>query len=238
MTHPRYWTPAEVAILRQCYPSIRTADLCKLLPGRTVNSIFNQAHKMGLEKSAAYLASDMAKRIRRGHNDPRLKATQFKPGHKPPNKGKSFDVARTHPNCTAHQFKPGRAPHEARNYQPIGTLRIAQRDGLLERKVNDTHPMPARRWEGVHRLVWKAAHGAIPPGHMVVFKSGQKTTVLDAITADKLECISRAENARRNHPRNQSPELAKLTQLKGCITRQVNRITREHREATQEKAAP
>jgi hypothetical protein len=65
------WTEPERAILRQCYPSIRTADLCKLLPGRTVNSIFNQAHGMGLKKSDAYLASDLAKRIRRGYNDPR-----------------------------------------------------------------------------------------------------------------------------------------------------------------------
>jgi hypothetical protein len=50
------------------------------------------------------------------------------------------------------------------------------------------------------------------------------------ITADKLECISRAQHAHRNHPRNKSPELAKLAQLKGAITRQVNRINREHEE--------
>ena len=47
------------------------------------------------------------------------------------------------------------------------------------------------------------------------------------ITVDKVECITRAQNAQRNHPRNKSPELAKLCQLKGAITRQVNRITQE-----------
>ncbi|MFD1839535.1 hypothetical protein [Paracidovorax cattleyae] len=70
----------------------------------------------------------------------------------------------------------------------------------------------------------------MPDGHICVFKPGQRTTVLEEITADRVECISRAENARRNHPRNKSPELAKLVQLKGAITRQVNRIAREAKE--------
>ncbi|MNR62573.1 hypothetical protein D3C85_1846370 [compost metagenome] len=57
-----------------------------------------------------------------------------------------------------------------------------------------------------------------------------RTNVLEEITADRLECITRGENAERNHPRARSPELAKLVQLKGAITRQVNRIAREHEE--------
>lgn len=65
---------------------------------------------------------------------------------------------------------------------------------------------------------------------MVVFKRGMKTSVLEEITLDKLDCISRAENARRNHPRNRDPELGRLIQLKGAITRQVNRINREHQQ--------
>ncbi|WP_237736750.1 hypothetical protein [Delftia acidovorans] len=60
-----------------------------------------------------------------------------------------------------------------------------------------------------------------------MFRPGHRTTQEAAITADRLECISRAENARRNHPARKSPELAKLVQLKGAITRQVNRIAKE-----------
>ncbi|KYZ79032.1 hypothetical protein PTBPS01_03975 [Burkholderia pseudomallei] len=56
------------------------------------------------------------------------------------------------------------------------------------------------------------------------------TNKLEEITLDRVECISMAENARRNHPRSKSPELAKLVQLKGAITRQVNRIAREAKE--------
>jgi hypothetical protein len=86
---------------------------------------------------------------------------------------------------------------------------------------------PARRWTPVARLVWKEANGPIPEGHIVVFKPGQRTAQLELITVDRLECIDRAEHARRNHPRSKSPELARLVQLKGAITRQVNRIARE-----------
>lgn len=66
----------------------------------------------------------------------------------------------------------------------------------------------------------------------MVFKPGMKTAVLEEITLDRVECISLAENARRNHPRNKHPEYARLVQLRGAITRQVNRINREAQEAT------
>ena len=59
---------------------------------------------------------------------------------------------------------------------------------------------------------------------------GMKTAVEAEVTADRLECITRAENAHRNHPRNRDPELGRLVQLKGAITRQVNRIAREAQE--------
>ena len=79
-------------------------------------------------------------------------------------------------------------------------------------------------------LVWMAAHGPVPAGHLVVFRPGCRTTVLADITLDKVECISMAEHARRNHPRSRSPELAKLVQLKGAITRQVNLIAQQHNQ--------
>ena len=123
----------------------------------------------------------------------------------------------------------GAAQH---NYVPIGSLRI-NADGHLERKVTDNPALyPARRWEPVYRHVWEAANGPIPEGHLVIFRPGMKTTKEEEITVDRLECITRAENARRNHPRTRSPELARLVQLKGAITRQVNRINREAEQAS------
>lgn len=161
-------------------------------------------------------------------------ASRFQKGLTPWNKGRDSRETGSgwHPNTRRTQFRPGRAASEARNYLPIGSHRVCA-DGYLERKVTDNpRIVPARRWVAVHRIVWEAAHGPIPAGHIVRFKPGQKTAVLEQITVARLECITRAENARINHPRNHSPQLAKLVQLKGAITRQVNRIAREAQEQT------
>lgn len=223
------WTPTEVAALRATYPNTTSGDIARQL-GRTQKQVYAKAYLLGLKKSPAFLASQASGRIQRARQDPRMVATQFKPGHTTWNKGKPGSTG-LHENCRATQFKPGRAPSEAPNYAPIGSHRI-NKDGYLERKTNDTHPSAPRRWTAVHRLVWEAAHGPIPDGHIVVFKPGCRSAEAANITADRLECITRAEHAWRNHPVNKSPELARLVQLKGCITRQVNRINREAQEQT------
>jgi hypothetical protein len=221
------WTDAQLAVLRQFYPDLPAANLAQVL-GRPVGSVYQMAAKLGLSKSEAFNQSDASGRTQRGKTNPGMQATQFKPGTAPWNKGKKGSTG-LHPNCRATQFT-SRKPEQSRNYQPIGSLRITK-DGILERKVTDDRNLvPARRWTPVARLVWEAANGKVPPKHIVVFKPGMRTTDPALITLDRLECISRTENAARNHPRNKSPELAKLTQLKGAITRQVNRIVREAQE--------
>jgi hypothetical protein len=59
---------------------------------------------------------------------------------------------------------------------------------------------------------------------MIVFNGSRKTTVLEEITVDRLECITPEENAQRNNMWIKDPELAKLYVLKGAITKQVNKI--------------
>ena len=224
----RFWTDAEVAVLREFYPNERAQDVAKRL-GRTLSSVFQRARAMGLEKSAAFLASDLAGRIQRGKQSPKMIANRIKPGDVPWNKGVKGATG-VQEGCRATQFKAGRPANEARNYVPVGSLRV-NADGYLERKLTDDPSIyPARRWVAVHRLVWEAAHGPIPAGHIVVYRPGMKTVVEAEITVGRLECISRAENAHRNHPRNRDPELGRLVQLKGAITRQVNRINREAQE--------
>lgn len=228
----RYWTAAELALLRSIYPECHTDDVAALL-GRSTKQCYCAAKIHGLRKSAAYLASDAARRIQRGRKDPRMVATQFKPGLVPWNTGLK-GVTGVQEACRRTQFKKGqRRGAAARNYVPLGSLRIT-RDGALERKVTDDPTMyPARRWTPVARLVWEAVHGPIPPAHVVIFKPGLHTVQVEEITVERLECINRAELARRNHPRTKSPELARLVQLKGAITRQVNRIAREAQPRTQ-----
>lgn len=225
----RYWTEAEIAVLREFYPHERGQDVARRL-GRIVGSVHAKARELGIGKSEGFKASDLSARIQRGKQSPAMIATRFQPGQVSWNKGTKGLVG-VQEACRATQFKKGEMSGAAQhNYVPIGSLRVSK-DGYLERKVTDDPSLyPARRWVPVARLVWEATHGPIPAGHIVIYRPGMKTVVETEITVDRLECISKAENARRNHPRNRSPELARLVQLKGAITRQVNRITREAEE--------
>lgn len=152
-----------------------------------------------------------------------MNATSFKPGNVPWNKGTHF-VAGGRSEET--RFKKGNMSGAAQhNYVPIGTMRVTK-DGYLERKFTDDPTlMPVRRWKAVHRIVWEQVHGPIPAGYIVVFRHGMKTAVEAEISIDRMECITRAENMRRNTVWR--TELGKLYQLKGAIMRQVNRIKKE-----------
>lgn len=218
MKHP--WTNHEVEELRRIYPDMLTRDVAAVL-GRSLSSIQNAAFNLGLSKSEAFKRSGASGRIH-GGTTPGAVRHQFQKGMEPWNKGKKGVNGKSDT-----VFKPGQMPQ---TWKPIGTERI-NKDGHLCRKVADTRSRKDD-WKTVARIVWEAANGPTPRGHIVVFRPGKKTAVSEEITLDKLECISRKECAIRNHPRNKSPELGKLSQLKGAINRQVNRIVREAQEKT------
>jgi hypothetical protein len=218
------WTPEEESVLTRRYPNERAQAIADDL-GIHVTQVYKRAVKLGLSKSESFYQSEAA-----GLSDGRGAGTRFKPGQKSWNKG-TKGIAGQHPNCRRSQFKKGEKYGAAQhNYVPIGTEKISA-DGYLIRKITDDPTLvPARRWEAVHRLVWIAANGPIPSGHVVGFLPGRNTTDLEKITLDALELVSRKDLALRNHPVSRSPELAKLVQLKGAITRQVNRLAREAKE--------
>lgn len=216
------WPPRDVALLRELYPDHAATHIAAVL-GCSAARVYAKAAALRLGKSEAFKASARSGRIQRGKHDPRMVATRFKPGNTAWNKG-----ARYNPGGRSAQtrFKPGSKPH---NTLPMGSYRL-NKDGHLQQKISDEPGSPSKRWRTVAELVWVAAHGPVPPKHIVVFRPGMRTAVLEEITLERVECISMTENGRRNHPRNKSPELARLVQLKGAITRQVNRITREAQE--------
>lgn len=199
--------------MRRRYPYEPTPEIARDLD-RSVPSVEQQAWKLGLRKSEAFLEGPHSGRRRKGQA--------------PANKGRpqrEWMPPASRKRCQATQFKAGRAPQESPNYLPIGWLRVCA-DGYLERKVTDDQDLyPARRWVAVHRLVWEAAHGPIPPGHAVVFKPGMRTIVESDITVDRLECITRAELMRRNSLHNYPKPVADLIRLRGALTRQINKRT-------------
>lgn len=217
------WTTEEIDALRRLYPD-HAADVVGKVIGRPPRSVYQKAAALGIEKSEAFKLSTRSGRIQRGRKDPRMVANQFKPGITPWNKGTNYVAGG---RSAETRFKKGSKPHTT---LPIGSYRI-NKDGHLQRKVSEASGNSSKRWRCVAELVWVEANGPVPPKHIVVFKPGMRTNVLEQITLDRVECISMAENARRNHPRNKHPELAQLFQLKGAITRQVNRIKKQHEGA-------
>lgn len=234
---PRHvWTPIELRLLRELYPDVPCADVAALLD-MPMRVVYSKAKKLGVGKSPEFFASDMAARIKPGAQPVNSMATRFKPGRSSWNKGRKGYRA---PGSEKGHFPKGKMPH---NWVPVGTYRInnpnkyGKKPGIrpyLELKVSDVQGPPHLRWHPVHRLVWEAANGPVPEGFVAFFKPGCHTVKLEEITADKVEVVSRKEHALRVHPRNISPEYAKLVHLKGQISRQVNRINREHEQRSQQ----
>lgn len=222
------WTPERVEQLKTLYPD-NTAQIVGEIMGLRTRQIYNKVSQLGLTKSLAFWESDRTGRIERGTTNPAMAATRFKAGHSTWNAGhKGWQAGG---RSTETQFQKGvMQGAAAAKYKPIGSMRISK-DGYLERKVTDDPSIyPARRWVAFHRLVWVATNGPVPEGHLVVFKPRMATTDLEQITLEKLDCITRAENMRRNSFRTRNPELAGLYQLKGAINRQLNRIKKEANE--------
>jgi len=215
------WTPADDAALRRRYPYESTATLARDL-GRTVRAVYARAKAMGLAKTEAYLASPDACRLRRDGDVHPGRATQFKKGQAPANKGlrrPGWAAGR----MKETQFRKGeRRGVAARVYKPIGTERLSK-DGYLERKVHDGLPLQAR-WRAVHLVLWEAANGPVPAGHAVSFINGDRRDV----RLENLRLIPRTELMRRNTVHNYPPEVAQTIQLLGALNRQIRRKNRVH----------
>lgn len=208
------WTEVEIELLRRNYADSLTTDIAAAL-GRSVLLVYSKANKLGLRKSAQFNASSQSGRLLKGGT--LGQANQFKPGLVPWNKGKHYPASG---RAVTTQFKPGQKPH---TWVPIGSYRIA--DGILQRKCTDTGYSPSD-FVSVHRLVWEAANGPVPAGHVAAFKPGRKTTELERITLDAVELLSRAQVMARNSVHRLPKQLVSLVQLRGVLNRRINRLAK------------
>lgn len=207
-----FWSDCELVSLRLLYPKFKTEDVAYAI-GRSTYQVYAKANSLGIEKTAEYLASPAACRLRRGDNIG--SEYRFQKGLVPWNKGKHVVAGG---RSAETRFKAGQRPV---NTMQIGSTKL-DKSGNLIKKVSDAIGNASKRWRGVAELVWIGANGPIPAKHIVVFKPGMKTAVLDEITLDRVECISLAENMRRNTVHNMPKELAQLVQLRGAINRKIN----------------
>lgn len=214
----RRWLPWELEFLRRCYADYWTVAIAKVL-GCSQQRVLAKANEMGLKKSPAVLSQVAAFRT----EDPAHggRATRFKPGQVPANKGlrrPGWASGRMRET----QFKPGRKPH---TWVPVGSYRVVE--GVLERKFSDDPGPPNVRWAPVHKLLWQEAHGPIPAGCVVTFRPGCHTTHLARITLAVIECIPRAELMARNTIHNLPEKLKSVITLRAQLTRQINKRVKE-----------
>ncbi|WFC43194.1 HNH endonuclease [Pseudoxanthomonas sp. SE1] len=221
----RRWTADEDETLRINFPHF-PAFLVAYVLGRTKFQVYNRAHALRLQKSPDYTKHPLA-HLWNGTEHPNTVANRIKPGNVPANKGKrrpGWAVGR----MAETQFKKGRPAHLARNYVPIGTEKYDPKRKVVVRKITDDPSVfPVMRWRPVHVLVWEAAHGPIPEGHICIFKPGMKTLDVAQITADRLEVVTLAENMRRNTLHNYPKDIARAIQTRAVLTRAINRTLKE-----------
>lgn len=208
------WDKQEADELVRRYPHERTDVIAEDL-GRCIGSVYQKAQNMGLRKTDEYFNSPDSGR----NNLHKGEGTRFRKGHEPWNKGKSY-VAGGRSKET--RFKKGNRPH---TWVPIGTERVT-RDGIRERKVTDVGGYNNKDWKPVHNLVWIEHRGPIPKGSVVVFKDRNR----ENIVIDNLECITRAENMKRNTVHRYGPEVFSVVQLRGALNRQINKRERANEE--------
>jgi hypothetical protein len=213
----RLWSRADDRLLRAIYPHQSTASVAQHLR-RSIAATNARADKLGLHKTAAYLASPDACRLRRGDNVGA--AFRFRKGQLPANKGlrrPGYSVGRGRMQET--QFRKGGLPH---THMPVGSTRLV--DGYVYRKVTDVRNVPwTVNWKPEHVLLWERVHGPLPAGHCLWFKDGDRRHVDVA----NLELHTRPENMARNSVHNLPKPLAQAVQLLGALNRTIRRRTRD-----------
>ncbi len=98
-------------------------------------------------------------------------------------------IKNPNPHIGGREFCTGFKRCEVSNRAvPIGTERIIG-GGYIDVKVRDLQGF--NNWELKHRIIWEAANGPVPDGHMVIFADGNNRN----FELNNLRLISRSENA-------------------------------------------
>ena len=209
-----FWQDDEIALLRRLYADADSAEIARKL-GCSLSRVYCKASKLGLKKSADYMAHQIDRcRMMLASLG---KENRFQPGLTPWNKG----LKGVFHGTKETQFQTGtRNGNAAKLWKPVGSERTS-RDGYLERKIDDTPGIKnSLKWKRVHKMLWESINGPVPDGHVVVFKNGDKTD----IRIDNLELINRVQLMSRNTYHNYGKEVASLVQLRGAINRKINKM--------------
>jgi hypothetical protein len=137
--------------------------------------VYRKAHELGLKKPPEFVAAEAARQMNRFDHPAR--EHRFQKGHASWNKG-TKGVA----GVQEAAARPSSSPASAAQHPADRQHEVRQgRDAAAE--VSNAKGNNSARWRGVHELVWVEANGPVPPKHIVVFKPGMRTNVLEEITS-------------------------------------------------------
>lgn len=190
----RNYTPEEIAYVKKYYADYDTQDMARILECKE-NRIYRIAGMLGIKKSAAWWAADLA--VRKEILPAAGAKFRYPKGHTPANKGQQKTAAQRE-KVKHTWFKPG---HEPANTKSDGDI-IFRTETKSGRKYMYLRLSKAR-WIHYHVHHWQRHHGPVPPGHCLWFRDGDTMNV----TLDNLELITRAERMRRNTIQNIPVEL-------------------------------
>lgn len=150
---------------------------------------YREIQKAFIEKFGWEISLGQVNAYIRNHHLSTGRTGRFKPGQKPPNKGKTWDefMSRDGQEASSRtQFKKGHIPHNGGN--PVGTLRLRS-DGYYWQKTKEP-----RKWRPKHIVEWEQHNGAVPKGYIVTFADGNTLNW----HIENLILTTRAQNAVKN----------------------------------------
>lgn len=199
------WTPEEIALLKEHYPTSTTIVMQDLLK-RSACSIYKKAHQLGVCKAEEFITQRTLNLVEAG------KRYRYPKGNRPLNTGKkqtTYMSPEAIERTKATRFRKGHAPH---NKKEIGHQRITQ-DGYLEVKVAEPN-----RFVLLHRWIWKIWNGPIPKGHRVHFKNGDKLNC----DINNLELLTSQQAMEKNRISGYPVELQQVIRLNNKLTKKIN----------------
>jgi hypothetical protein len=159
----RIYTIEERNYITSNYADTRSDKIAEHL-NCTVSAVYRIASKMGIKKSSEFMQSENSGRLNKIRAE-KNKATRFKKGHIPFNKGtKMPDEIRQKVSRTF--FKKGHEPHNSKYDGAIGTR--TDKNGHNYKLIR----ISKAKWKMLQVHNWELINGPIPKGKILVSKNG------------------------------------------------------------------
>lgn len=201
------WTDAMINELISRYQNETANSIAKHL-GKTKDSVEGKAKNLGLYKGRKSWNTEQSNELARRYPHETNEAIAL-------STGRTANAVRGRA-IRMKLRKTKEFIYNSRSGMSIGTEVIE--GGYLFIKI--TNFGGKSDWRQKHLLIWEEKNGPVPPDHIVLFIDGNKSN----IEINNLECISRADNLKRNSANRFPMDLLKVIHLKSELTRKINRL--------------